>query len=97
MSADQMRQPLRPAEGGIVAFRLADEIARLKSGAEWQNGDRHAVSLVKDDALNVLLMALKKGARLHPHRVKGPIVVQLLSGQIRASAGRRLAPARALP
>ena len=80
MSADQIRQALRPAAGGLIAFRIADEIARLKSGGEWRNGDRHAVSLVKDDAMNVLLMALKKGARLHPHRVKGPIVLQVLSG-----------------
>jgi quercetin dioxygenase-like cupin family protein len=50
-------------------------------------GNRHAVSLIKDARLNILLMALKKGARLHEHRTKGPVAVQVLSGSIRFSAG----------
>ena len=49
--------------------------------------DRHAMSFVKDAALNVLLMVLKKGAHLHEHRTKGPITVQVVSGSIRFSAG----------
>jgi hypothetical protein len=61
----------------MMTVKFADEIARLKSTAEWKSADRHAVSLVKDDALNVLLMVLKKGAHLHEHRTKGPITVQL--------------------
>ncbi|MGD0076310.1 MAG: hypothetical protein ABSD31_18530 [Candidatus Binataceae bacterium] len=71
----------------MMTVKFADEIARLKSTAEWKSADRHAVSLVKDDALNVLLMVLKKGAHLHEHRTKGPITVQLVSGSIRFSGG----------
>jgi quercetin dioxygenase-like cupin family protein len=71
----------------MMTVKLADEIARLKSTAEWTSGDRHAVSLVKDDALNVLLMMLKKGSHLHEHRTKGPITVQVVSGSIRFSGG----------
>lgn len=81
------RQALRPAEGGMVTITIASEIEGLKSGPEWMSGDRHAVSLVKDDALNVLLMVLKKGARLHEHHTKGPIAVQVLSGSIRFTGG----------
>lgn len=71
----------------MITVKIADEIAHLKSTAEWKSGDRHAVSLVKDAALNVLLMVLKKGAHLHEHRTKGPITVQVVSGSIRFSAG----------
>ncbi len=85
MADERARQPLRPGAGGIVALKIADEIAHLKSGPEWQSGDRHSTSLVKDDALNVMLMVLKKGARLHPHRTKGPVVVQVVSGSIQFS------------
>jgi hypothetical protein len=70
-----------------MTVKFADEITRLKSTDEWKSADRHAVSLVKDDALNVLLMVLKKGAHLHEHRTKGPITVQLVSGSIRFSGG----------
>jgi hypothetical protein len=62
-----------------MTVRFADEIARIRDAAEWKSADRHAVSLVKDDALNVLLMVLKKSARLHEHRTKGPITLQLIS------------------
>jgi quercetin dioxygenase-like cupin family protein len=41
---------------------------------------------VKDDALNILLMVLKKEARLAEHRTKGPIAVHVLSGAVRFSA-----------
>jgi len=81
------RQALRPAEGGMLTITIASEIARLKSGPEWMSGDRHAASLVKDDALNVLLMVLKKGARLHEHHTKGPIALQVLSGSVRFTGG----------
>ena len=87
MTSELNRQALRPTAGGMMTVKFADEIARLKSTAEWKSADRHAVSLVKDDALNVLLMVHKKGAHLHEHRTKGPITVQLLSGSIRFSSG----------
>ena len=87
MTNEHNKQALRPAAGGMITVKFADEIAHLKSTAEWKSADRHAVSLVKDAALNVLLMVLKKGAHLHEHRTKGPITVQVVSGSIRFSAG----------
>lgn len=87
MTSEQSRQPLRPAAGGMITVKIADEISRLKGTSEWKSEDRHAVSLIKDAALNVLLMVLKKGAHLHEHRTKGPITVQVVSGSIRFSAG----------
>ena len=87
MTNELSRQTLRPAAGGMITVKVADEIARLKGAAEWNSGDRHAISLIKDAALNVLLMVLKKGAHLHEHRTKGPITVQVVSGSIRFSAG----------
>jgi quercetin dioxygenase-like cupin family protein len=90
----------------MITVKFADEIARLKTSAEWKSGDRHAVSLVKDDALNVLLMVLKKGAHLHEHHTKGPITVQVVSGSIRfiggpdqriISAGEMVGLDRAIP
>jgi len=87
MTNEHSRGTLRPAAGGMITVKIADEIARLKGAAKWRSGDRHATSLVKDAALNVLLMVLKKGAHLHEHRTKGPITVQVVSGSIRFSVG----------
>jgi len=86
MPEQSSRQALRPSAGGMVSLNIMDEAARLKAKPEWSREDRLAVSLVKDDGLNILLMLLKKGARLAEHRTKGPIAVQVLSGLVRFSA-----------
>ncbi|MGH7906659.1 MAG: hypothetical protein ACREP6_08525 [Candidatus Binataceae bacterium] len=87
MTSEHDKRALRPAAGGMIVVRIEDEIAHLKAAPEWNSGDRHSVSLVKDNALNVLLMALKKGAHLHEHRTKGPITLQLISGSIQFTGG----------
>lgn len=76
MSQETNRQALRPAAGGMLSLKIEDETARLKAKPEWPSSDRLAASLVKDDALNILLMVLKKEARLAEHRTRGPIAVQ---------------------
>lgn len=86
MPANQNKDSLRPAAGGMVTVNIPNEIVRLKESAEWKSGDRHAVSLLKDRSLNLLLMVLKNGAKLHEHRTKGPIVLQVVSGSIRFQA-----------
>lgn len=80
MSEEVNRQPLRPGAGRMLSLKVMDEAARLKAKPEWSSASRLAVSLVKDDALNILLMLLKKGARLAEHRTKGPIAVHPCSG-----------------
>jgi quercetin dioxygenase-like cupin family protein len=87
MSEESNRQPLRPKAGGMLSLRIADEVARFKAKPEWPSVSRLAVSLVKDDALNILLMLLKKGAHLAEHRTKGPIAVHVLSGAVLFKAG----------
>jgi quercetin dioxygenase-like cupin family protein len=82
---------LRPAAGQMLTLRLADEIARLKAKPEWSSASRLSESLVKDAALNILLMVLKRGARLAEHRTKGPIALQVVSGAVRFAAGGRSA------
>ena len=87
MSEEGSRQARRPSAGEVLSLNLMDEATKLKAKPEWSSANRLAVSLVKDDALNVWLMALKKGARLAEHRTKGPIAVQVLSGSVRFGAG----------
>lgn len=89
---EESRQALRPAAGAMLVTTLAEEMARLKKSPEWQSGDRHAVSLVKNGPLNLLLIALKKGARLSEHHTRGPIALQVLAGKIEFdAAGQRVA------
>jgi quercetin dioxygenase-like cupin family protein len=91
MSQESGRQALRPSAGEMLSLKIMDEVARLKAKPEWSSVNRLAVSLVKDDALNILLMVLKKGARLEEHRTKGPIAVHVLSGSVCFGAGSKYA------
>ena len=86
MDEHPTRQALRPREGGMLSLNIMTEVAHLKAKPEWSAADRLSTSLVKDDALNVLLMLLKKGARLPEHRTKGPIALHVLSGAVRFTA-----------
>ncbi len=70
----------------MLSLKLADEVARLKAKGEWASENRLAASLVKNDALNIVLMVLKKDARLAEHHTKGPIAVQVFSGCVRLRA-----------
>jgi quercetin dioxygenase-like cupin family protein len=79
---DNVGQALRPAEGRFLQVQLKDEIARLARQLETSGHDRDAISLVKDYGLNIMLMALRSGARLHDHRTKGPLAVQVISGRV---------------
>ena len=91
MSEQGSRQALRPSAGEMLTLDIMDEAAQLKAKPEWSSAERLALSLVKDDSLNILLMVLKKGARLAEHRTKGPIAVHVLSGSVRFSAGSKYA------
>jgi quercetin dioxygenase-like cupin family protein len=79
-------QALRPSKGGFVSIRIAEEIAKLRAKLDSASGDREAVSLVKDYGLNVMLMVLKQGARIHEHHTKGPLTVQVIAGLVRIVA-----------
>jgi quercetin dioxygenase-like cupin family protein len=92
--ADQATHQARHAEhgnflvqGGLIAVDVRAEIARLKSEPAWASSDRHGVSLVKGDGINVALMLLKKGATLQEHHTRAPITVHLLEGRINFIAG----------
>ncbi len=75
-------QALRPSAGGFAMFDIGAEVNRLKSKLDASGGDRIAERLVKDYGLNVMLMCLRRGARLHEHHTKGPLTVQVISGRV---------------
>lgn len=84
---DSNEQAIRPPEGGMLAVEIASALDRIKASPEWSRTGRHALSLVKDKALNVMLLAMKKDAVMHEHRTKGPIAIQVLSGTVRFRGG----------
>ena len=64
-----------------------EDLERLKQKPAWHSGDRNAITLTKEPHLRVVLVAMKKGARLHEHRASGPTTIQATSGSPRLAIG----------
>jgi len=58
-------------------------------------GDRHAVTLVREGGLSVVLTRLRAGASLQEHAAPGPTTVHVLDGHVRIRSGDDLLDAPA--
>lgn len=74
----------------LVHVRLEGNLEGLKQEPMWRSSDRNAITLTKEPHLRVVLIAMKKGARLHEHRASGPITIQAVSGSLRLSASDQI-------
>ena|ERR1700688_3610740 len=70
----------------LMSFTTEQEIARLKASDQWRRESRAALTLVKTDAVTIVLIALHAGAILKEHHAEGPITVAVLEGAIRFKA-----------
>jgi quercetin dioxygenase-like cupin family protein len=82
-AAAQHRPPM--SADPHLAFDLPQEVEHLRQQAAWSSGPR-AKTLVKYDDLRLVLIALKKGARLAGHRSDGRISIQAIQGHVRVNA-----------
>lgn len=81
----------RPALVPLLHVRLNEQLERLKEEPTWRTGDRNAITLTKEPTLRLVLIALKKGAKLHEHQASGPVTIQAVSGSLRLhTAGQTL-------
>ena len=81
MSAEHLSLDLREA---------ATELRAIKD-----EQDRHAVTLVHEDGLTVVVMNLHAGAQLQQHAAPGPVTVQVLDGSVEMTVGGEQLPAPA--
>ncbi len=72
--------------GALLTFDLAAEAGQLRAELTYQEGDRNANTLLKEQNARVVLTALRQGARLHEHQTAGWVVIQTITGRIRLRA-----------
>lgn len=78
----------RSLSGSMMAFWLPAEDNALRERAAASSSGRAAATLVKQGALRVALVALRKGAVLRPHAVAAPVSIQTFRGSARIVAER---------
>ena len=71
---------VRRLAGRRLTFLLGAEDDTLREFAEASKTGRAGKTLVKEGPLRITLVALKKGATLPSHHVKGPISIHTLRG-----------------
>ena len=76
----------RPAQdhvGQAMSFDLSTELAALRQEESWRRSGRNARTLVKEENLRMVLIAMRGGIRISEHHTAGRLAIQVLSGHLR--------------
>lgn len=79
-------RPHRELDLPLMSFVTGEEIARLKASHQWLTESRAAITLTKNEAFTIVLVALHKGAALREHQTDGHLALTVLEGAIRFRA-----------
>lgn len=94
---DPAERPVDLASGEAHAFELVSLAASLLEGDTAQKSGRVAQTLVRNDAMTLVLTVMKAGAKLHEHKAAAPVTLSVLFGSVvfLACAGQKEYPLRA--
>ena len=76
------REP-HPMTGTALSFNLAAEAEALKREPTWQQSGHNAKTLIKHSDVRVVLIALRKGARMQEHKTDQCVTIHALEGNLR--------------
>ncbi len=82
LATDGIRLP-RATSGPVLDLDLMTMAKQLQIEAAWSNG-RNSRTLVKHRDFRMVLTVMRAGAHLHRHHARGTVLIQVLSGYIRA-------------
>ena len=79
--------PLRPEGSRVInapllKMDLNEFVNQIKSESTWKDSDRNSVTIFKSETMRIVLMGLHEKAELKPHKTRGVISVQVISGKI---------------
>jgi quercetin dioxygenase-like cupin family protein len=78
--------PERKMDEPFLVFDFASIIQKLKAEPEWKNGDRNAMTLLKNHYMSVVLISLKSAAEINFHHSGKLASVQVLEGTVHFKA-----------
>lgn len=82
IATDGIRLP-RATSGPVLNLDLMTMAEQLRHEGAWSDG-RNTRTLVKHGDFRLVLTVMKTGAHLHKHHARGTVLIQVLSGHIRA-------------
>ena len=81
--------------GEVLSIDIKGEQGKLLQKAQAGKAGRAATTLVKEGALRITLMAVRKGVALQEHQVAGGVSLHILRGGVHLEAGGRALELRA--
>jgi quercetin dioxygenase-like cupin family protein len=84
-----------PKHGGpsiaasVLQFDLPGEIEQLRQGRLYGHGGPSGRTLLKEQDLRIVLVALKAGGRMEEHSASGPSSIQAIEGLVRVHLADR--------
>lgn len=82
LATGSIRLP-RATSGPVLDLDLMTMAQQLRNEAAWSDG-RSSCTLVKHGDFRMVLTVMRTGTRLHRHHARGTVLIQVLSGHIRA-------------
>jgi quercetin dioxygenase-like cupin family protein len=73
----------RATSGPVLDLDLITMAEQLRHEGAWSDG-RNSRTLVKHGDFRMILTVMRPGTRLHKHQARGTVLIQVLSGRIRA-------------
>ncbi len=72
----------RLLDAPMLRINLPEYIWQIKGEVAWQNSDRNAITLLHNEFMRIVLVALKEGAEMNRLQVDGALSIQLLHGRL---------------
>lgn len=72
----------RLLDAPLVPIDLTQYTQQIRSEQAWEKTDRNAITVFKSQGMNIVLIALHKGAEMKRHSAAGMISLQVLDGLI---------------
>jgi quercetin dioxygenase-like cupin family protein len=81
-ATSQRPEGFRQMDAPFLKLDLLFFINEIKSEKPWLQGDRNAITLLKNTLMRIVLIALRKDAEIKKHKATGNISVQVLEGNM---------------
>ena len=72
----------RLLDAPMLRINLPEYVWQIKSEVAWQNSDRNAITVLHNEFMRIVLVALKEGAEMTRLQVDGAISIQLMNGRL---------------
>lgn len=78
----EITEAIDAGDASLTPHDLAATCARLRAQATYLAHGQHAITLIRNAALRIVLVELRAGAELHEHHTASPISIYAVHGRV---------------